>query len=93
MYSWDNASMTINLSESNATRRLLQCLDWGLDMNDVSRKFADARSIGIDLDAAEFMERRRVLMHVQSWSRENLRTREIVPNNRWIPILYNFEVS
>lgn len=85
--------MSVNLSESCATRKILQCRDLGLEVNDISQKFSDSRGWSEDLHEDLFKERKRVLSEVQAWMGTNMHSRQTVLRNQWIPILYNFEVS
>ena len=79
---WESASMTVEVSERSATRRLLQCRDFGLQLNDVSKRFQQP---GSDLSENEFRERNSVVEDVQRHNASN-------GSNTWTPILYKFEV-
>ena len=84
--------MSINTSEVCATRKLLQCRDFGLYGNDISQKFERNRLP--DLPSDHFAERKRVVRDVQKWVEEHHNKQPmLVFRNEWTPILYNFEVE
>ncbi|GJE86498.1 zinc finger MYND domain-containing protein [Phanerochaete sordida] len=85
---WDSASMFVNKSETCATRKLLQCRDMGIYMNDVWGKFSGDEIP--DLPKDHFAERKRVVEAVEKWMEENKGTENDMD---WTPILYNFEVA
>lgn len=77
--------MLINISDTSATRRLLQCRGFGIAYNDISRKFQQRAADVPDLHEEDFNERKKVVEDVEAWSR---RLRAV-----WTPILYNYEVT
>lgn len=78
--------MFINASETCATRKLLQCRDFGTYQNDVTRKFQQRELPDLPLD--HFVERKKAFKVVQNW----ISTHKQSPADEWIPILYNYEV-
>ena len=83
--------MFINASEICATRKLLQCRDFGTQMNDISRKL-QADSLP-DLPDDHFKERKRAAKTVERWVDAHMGKKpELIYKNDWTPILYNFEV-
>lgn len=83
--------MSVNTSEICATRKILQCRDFGLYMADISRKFQ--RDSIPDLPDDHFKERKRAYQHVQGWVDQHMDKEPfLVYKNEWVPILYNFEV-
>ena len=83
--------MFINRSETCATRKLLQCRDFGVYENDVSRKFEQDEIP--DLPKDHFDERKRVAKVVQKWVEEHEgKEPQLIYKNEWTPILYNYEV-
>lgn len=83
--------MFVNASEICAARKLLECREFGTDMNDVSRKFPGNRLP--DLPDDHFEERKRVAKDVERWVADHAgKEPELIYRNNWTPILYNFEV-
>lgn len=72
--------MMINTSGTCATTRLVQCRDFGVMMNDVSRKFDKDPEDVPDLSRDDFVSRQIVLKQT-----EGIR-------QMWTPILYMYEV-
>ncbi|KAJ7765748.1 hypothetical protein B0H16DRAFT_401759 [Mycena metata] len=76
--------MSINTSGTCATTRLTQCRDFGVYMNDVTRKFERDPEYATDLSLDDFMARKNVIEQVSRWSEER--------NAEWPPILYLYEI-
>ncbi|EIM86411.1 uncharacterized protein STEHIDRAFT_121370 [Stereum hirsutum FP-91666 SS1] len=75
-----NPFMMINTSGTCATTRLVQCRDFGVMMNDVSRKFDKDPEDVPDLSRDDFVSRQIVLKQT-----EGIR-------QMWTPILYMYEI-
>ncbi|TFK80083.1 hypothetical protein K466DRAFT_592048 [Polyporus arcularius HHB13444] len=84
--------MMVNRSETCATRKLTQCTDFGVSMNDISSKFARGPANAPDLSPADFMARKSVVDQVADWCDANAGKPGKVYRNEWAPILYNFEI-
>ncbi|KII85497.1 hypothetical protein PLICRDRAFT_56731 [Plicaturopsis crispa FD-325 SS-3] len=82
-----NPFMSINLSETCATTRLIQCTQMGINSVEVSRKFARGPGNSPDLHPDEFATRKRVLEQVFVWNES-----EPVSYKHWELILYNYEI-
>ena len=84
--------MMINRSETCATRKLTQCTDFGVSMNEVTNKFS---GIGApDLSPAEFRARKAIVGQVKRWVDMNANApKQVVYKNEWAPILYKYEAS
>ncbi|KAJ7184545.1 hypothetical protein C8R46DRAFT_1064376 [Mycena filopes] len=67
-----------------ATTRLIQCRDFGVHTNDVTRKFEGDPEGATDLEANDFIARRNVIEQVHAWAEEN--------ETEWTPILYMYEI-
>ncbi|KAI0634945.1 hypothetical protein C8Q77DRAFT_1216935 [Trametes polyzona] len=78
-------NMMINRSETCATRKLTQCTDFGVSMNDISSKFQRGPENAPDLTRQEYFARKTVVEQVA-----NCKTAKIY-NNEWAPILYKYE--
>jgi hypothetical protein len=76
--------MTVNTSGTCATTRLTQCRDFGVYMNDVTKKFYRDPEQSPDLSEENFMARKKVIEEVGKWSEEK--------DEEWPPILYLYEV-
>lgn len=74
----------VNTSSTCATTRLTQCRDFGVYMNDVTKKFLRDPEQAPDLSEADFMARKNVIEQVSEWS-EGI-------GAEWPPILYLYEV-
>ena len=77
------ASMSVNGFDTSATRRLLQCTDWGLDMMTIWRLFQHP---GL-METEDFFERKKVVEVVESYNHTH------GGRKQWYPIMYEFEVS
>ena len=83
----------IDRSESCATRKLLQCTDFGVYVNEVTDKFVNG-SGSTDLTPAEFRARKAIVTQVMRWCEKNEKSsKQFVPNNEWAAILYKYEAS
>ncbi|PSR71825.1 hypothetical protein PHLCEN_2v12326 [Hermanssonia centrifuga] len=78
--------MLVNISDQSATRRLLQCRDMGVSVNDISMKFMRPPEYATDLHEVDFLVRMKVVVEVQQWV-QRMRGR-----HTWVPILYHYEV-
>ncbi len=78
--------MLVNISDQSATRRLLQCRDMGVSVNDISMKFMRPPEYATDLHEVDFLVRMKVVIEVQKWI-QRMRGR-----HKWVPILYHYEV-
>ena len=67
--SFDMASMAINGWDSSATRRLLQCRDFGLDMMNIWRLFVGSAGDMIS-DREEYLERKKVIDSVRKHNKK-----------------------
>ncbi|KAJ7348866.1 hypothetical protein DFH08DRAFT_913925 [Mycena albidolilacea] len=76
--------MMVNTSSTCATTRLTQCRDFGVYMNDVTKKFLRDPEQAPDLSEADFMARKNVIEQVSEWS-EGI-------GAEWPPILYLYEI-
>ena len=84
--------MMINRSETCATRKLTQCTDFGVSMNEVTNKFAGAGAP--DLTPAEFRARKAIVQQVGRWSDAHANdSKAMIYKNEWAPILYKYEAS
>ena len=81
--------MMINRSETCATRKLVQCTDFGVSMNDVTQKFYGHPDNAPDLTKEEFMARRLILDRVSFWCETQA---DLKYDAEWAPILYKYEV-
>lgn len=82
--------MMLNTSGTCATTRLVQLRDFGVHMNDVSRKFDNNEPENVpDLSRDDFLARRKVLDQVR---REVNSRRQAGTDNDWTLILYMYEV-
>lgn len=79
--------MMVNTSGTCATTRLIQCRNFGVSMNDVSRKFDQDPEDVPDLSKEEFIARRQILDQVEEWSST------LGKHGEFAPILYRYEVG
>jgi hypothetical protein len=84
--------MMINISDTCAATRLIQCRGMGISMNDISRKFERSPEAAPDLSKEEFMARKFVVAQVRKWCDDNQGMPQLIYENEWTPILYRFEV-
>lgn len=84
--------MMINTSGTCATTRLIQCRDFGISTNDVSRKFQRSPEDAPDLSRDDFMARRKVINQIGQWCDDMQGKKEMIYKNEWAPILYQYEV-
>ncbi|KAI5827868.1 hypothetical protein K523DRAFT_321819 [Schizophyllum commune Tattone D] len=82
-------NMMINRSETCATRKLVQCTDFGVSMNDVTQKFYGHPDNAPDLTKEEFMARRLILDQVSFWCETHA---DLKYDAEWAPILYKYEI-
>ncbi|KAL1720417.1 hypothetical protein EV715DRAFT_272008 [Schizophyllum commune] len=82
-------NMMINRSETCATRKLVQCTDFGVSMNDVTQKFYGHPDNAPDLTKEEFMARRSILDQVSFWCETHA---DLKYDAEWAPILYKYEI-
>ncbi|KAI0034879.1 hypothetical protein K488DRAFT_44623, partial [Vararia minispora EC-137] len=85
-------NMMINRSETCAARKLTQCTDFGVSMNDVTGKFQQGPDNAPDLTRAEYFARKKVVEQVAQWCDDNADKPEVIYKNEWAPILYRFEI-
>lgn len=86
-------NMMINRSETCATRKLTQCTDFGVSMNDISSKFHRSPADAPDMTRQDFMARKTVVDQIADWCETNAdRKPQKVYRNEWAPILYRFEI-
>ncbi|KAJ7932705.1 hypothetical protein B0H13DRAFT_2514856 [Mycena leptocephala] len=77
--------MMVNTTSGTcATTRLTQCRDFGVYMNDVTKKFYRDPEQSPDLSEEDFMARKKVIGEVGKWSEEK--------DEEWPPILYLYEI-
>jgi hypothetical protein len=86
--SWNSMSM-VNISETCAATRLIQCSQFGISTNNISRKFRKTPDEATDLSEEEFYARQVVLDRMDRWCKNTP-----VDETRvmWTPILYYYEV-
>lgn len=85
--------MMVNTSETCATTKLIQCRSLGISTNDVSPKFRRPPEAAPDLSKEDFLARKTILGQVSTWCSNNQGKSEMIYNNQWAPILYQYEVS
>jgi len=83
-----NPMMMVNTSSTCATTRLTQCRDFGVYMNDVTKKFLRDPEQAPDLSEADFMARKNIIGQVGRWSESQGNRMD----QEWPPILYLYEV-
>ena len=85
--------MMINRSETCATRKLTQCTDFGVSVNEVTSKLTTSNG-STDLTPDEFRARKAIITQVMRWCDDNSKRRKkLIYNNDWAPILYRYEAS
>ncbi|KAF9029795.1 hypothetical protein BDZ89DRAFT_1132757 [Hymenopellis radicata] len=74
-----NPMMMINTSETCASRRLLECCQMGMSMNDVSRKFShDWSSESLrELSQEERKARKSIIEFLEAWCEKNKAESEV----------------
>lgn len=86
--------ITIERSESCATRKLTLCTDFGISLNEVSGKFAGHVLGSTDLSSAEYRARKVIVQQVERWCEAHeISQKKVVYKNEWAPILYKYEVN
>lgn len=84
--------MSMNLSGTCATTKLIQCKSFGIYECDVTAKFYKHPSEVPDLAAEDLAERRKVAEYVQAWREKREAGGRRDPTSEWTPILYVYEV-
>ncbi|KAF9466934.1 hypothetical protein BDZ94DRAFT_1186529 [Collybia nuda] len=87
-----NPMMMINTSGTCATTRLIQCRDFGISMNDISRKFEKSPDDVPDLSRDDFLARKKVINQVNQWCDVMAGKKQMIYRNEWTHILYQYEI-
>lgn len=83
--------MSINLSGTCASTKLLQCHEMGVYECVVSQKFEQHPDRVVDLHRHEFLARKKVVDAVKAWVQTQPKAGGYRPNE-YAPILYEYEV-
>lgn len=79
--------MSLNLSCTCATTKLVQCVNYGTEMCDVTRKFLyQSAEQATDLARDDFMARKKLIEHVQQFDSKQ-------GEDKWTPILYAYDIA